>query len=180
MSRRSTSLAYGVLPLLVSTVRLPASPNVVSTSLALSIALLAIPPTAVQDAAKIRAPSSREGPDDHIRSGPSAAPPTRNRPVPVSTVSSSIISSLHGKCAPEDNGVSSNSSVWPGSTHPHGCRTYAISVGCATRMRTDFRWLLFLTINSSCTCGTRHTSYRSTMVVSTQGEEHVHHTDLYN
>ena len=129
MSRRSTSLAYGVLSLLVSTVRSPASPNVVSTSLALSVALLAIPPTAVSGSCDNSCTVFEEGPDDHIRSGPSATPPTRKRPVPVSTVSSSIISSLHGKCAPEDNGVSLNSNVWPGSTHPHGCRTYATPTG---------------------------------------------------
>ena len=45
MSLSSKSLAYGVPSLLISAVRLPASSNVVSTPLALSIALLAIPPT---------------------------------------------------------------------------------------------------------------------------------------
>jgi hypothetical protein len=47
-------------------------------------------------------------------------------------------------------------------------------------MTTDFRWLPFLTINSSRMCGIRQTGYCSMMVVSTQAEGHVHHTDLFN
>jgi len=45
MSLSAKFLAYGVPSLLISAVRLPASSNVVLTPLALSIALLAIPPT---------------------------------------------------------------------------------------------------------------------------------------
>jgi hypothetical protein len=40
--------------------------------------------------------------------------------------------------------------------------------------------LPFLMINSSRMCGIRQTGYCSTMVVSTQAEGHVHHTDLFN
>ena len=46
MSLSAKFLAYGVPSLLISAVRLPASSKVVLTPLALSIALLAIPPTA--------------------------------------------------------------------------------------------------------------------------------------
>ncbi len=64
--------------------------------------------------------------------------------------------------------------------YPRFIANDSISVGCAMSMTTDFRWFPFLTINSFRTYGTRHTSYRSTMVVSTQAEGHVHHTDLFN
>jgi len=104
MSTYSKSVAYGDPSLLVSAVRLPASPKVVSTPLALSIALLAIPPTAVSGTCGSSFTAFGEGPDDHIRSGPSATPPTRKKPAQISTASSSIISFLYGKCAPEDNG----------------------------------------------------------------------------
>ena len=206
MSMSSKSLAYGAPSLLVSAVRLPASPNVVSTPLALSIALSAIPPPLYHEPAGIPSPPSGEGPDDYIRSGPSSTPPTRKRPVQISTVSSSIISPLHGRCAPEDNGIVIElqcvAGLNPSTRMPHIRNTHrrrvqihptgkffiyprfiandSNSVGCAMSMTIDFRWFPFLTINSSRTYGTRYTSYRSTMVVLTQAEGRVHHTDLCN
>ena len=79
------------------------SSNIVSTPLALSIALQAIRPTAVSGTCGSSLTALGESPDDYIRSDLSATPPTRKRPVQLSTVSSSIILSLHGKCTPEDN-----------------------------------------------------------------------------
>ncbi len=199
-----TSLAYGGPSLPVSAVRLPASSNIVSTPLALSIALLASRQPLCQELAEVPSPHPGEGPDDYIRSDLSATPPTRKRPVQISTVSSSIIS-LHGKCAPEDNdGVLElrrvdglnpstrmpyirNTHRRPDQIQPTGkffnyprlIANDSISVGCAMSTTTDSRWLPFLAIKSSHTYGARHTSYRSTMVVTTQAERHVYHTDLF-
>jgi hypothetical protein len=111
---------------------------------------------------------------------------------------------FHGECAPEDSHVvlelrrvarldPSTRTLHIRNTHrrrvqihptgkflnyPRLIANDSISVGCAMSMTTDFRWLPFLTINSSRTYGTRQTGYCSTMVVSTQAEWHVHHTDL--
>jgi hypothetical protein len=106
MSMISKSLAYGGPSLLVSAVRLPASPTLSQLPWPCRSRPRPSHQPLCQELEVVPSPPSGEGPDDYIRLGPSATPSTRKRPVQISTVSSPIISSLHGKYAPEDNGCS--------------------------------------------------------------------------
>jgi hypothetical protein len=138
---------------------------------------------------------SGENADDYISPGLSATPPTRERSGKISTVLLSIISSPYGKCTAEDMGVVielqpmaglNPSTRIPQIRNIHGRRVqihpagkfliyprfianHSISVRYAMSLTPDFSWLPFLSINSSRRrYDTRHTSFRSTMVMSTQ------------
>ena len=66
----------------------PANPNMASTPWAWRLRSRPSHQPLCQESVPVPSLPSGEGPDDHIRSGPSATPPTRKKPVHMSTVSS--------------------------------------------------------------------------------------------